>query len=259
MAISKKIRFEVFKRDSFTCQYCGNSAPNIILEVDHIQPVSKGGSDDIMNLITSCFDCNRGKSDRILSDDAAINKKITQLNLLNERKNQLEMLYEYQSELLNIENDTIEKIDDIVSEIFGFYLSDVGKNNFKKYIKKFGFNEIIESMKICQEQYCILDSENPENIYTNESVELAIKKLPLILNNREKLKNKPYLKDLYYIRGILKNRGIVRLNKTNYYNVMNLLEILYNNNFSIDEIKLFALSCNEYQEIVNITNKFIKG
>lgn len=40
---------------------------------------------------------------------------------------------------------------------------------------------------------------------------------------------------------------------------MNLLEILYNNNFSIDEIKLFALSCNEYQEIVNITNKFIKG
>jgi 5-methylcytosine-specific restriction endonuclease McrA len=60
-AIPKKLRFEVFKRDSFTCQYCGKSAPDIILEVDHIHPVSRGGEEDITNLITSCFDCNRGK------------------------------------------------------------------------------------------------------------------------------------------------------------------------------------------------------
>jgi 5-methylcytosine-specific restriction endonuclease McrA len=49
MAISKKIRFEVFKRDSFICQYCGRSAPNVTLEVDHIEPISKGGTDDILN------------------------------------------------------------------------------------------------------------------------------------------------------------------------------------------------------------------
>ena len=40
-AISKKLRFEVFKRDSFTCQYCGKSAPDVILHVDHILPVKK--------------------------------------------------------------------------------------------------------------------------------------------------------------------------------------------------------------------------
>ena len=40
--ISKALRFEVFKRDSFTCQYCGRSAPEVVLEVDHIVPVSKG-------------------------------------------------------------------------------------------------------------------------------------------------------------------------------------------------------------------------
>lgn len=52
-ALSKSIRFEVFKRDSFKCQYCGGEAPNVLLHVDHIEPVSKGGTNDITNLITS--------------------------------------------------------------------------------------------------------------------------------------------------------------------------------------------------------------
>ena len=43
--ISKKTRFEVFKRDSFKCQYCGASAPEAILVVDHIDPFSKGGAE----------------------------------------------------------------------------------------------------------------------------------------------------------------------------------------------------------------------
>ncbi len=64
--LSKKLRFEVFKRDGFTCQYCGRSAPDVILEVDHIKSVKNGGDNDIMNLITSCFDCNRGKGKRKL-------------------------------------------------------------------------------------------------------------------------------------------------------------------------------------------------
>lgn len=59
--LSSKIRFEVFKRDSFTCQYCGKSAPGVILEVDHIVPVSGGGDNDMKNLITACHDCNIGK------------------------------------------------------------------------------------------------------------------------------------------------------------------------------------------------------
>ena len=60
-SLTKKVRFEVFKRDSFICQYCGSKAPDVILEVDHLNPVKEGGSNDIMNLVTSCFSCNRGK------------------------------------------------------------------------------------------------------------------------------------------------------------------------------------------------------
>jgi hypothetical protein len=67
VTVSSKLRFEVFKRDGFTCQYCGRKTPAVVLELDHIDPKSKGGGNEETNLITSCFDCNRGKGARVLS------------------------------------------------------------------------------------------------------------------------------------------------------------------------------------------------
>jgi hypothetical protein len=65
-ALSKKIRFEVFKKDNFTCQYCGAKAPKVELHVDHIKPVSRGGTNELENLTTSCLPCNLGKGNREL-------------------------------------------------------------------------------------------------------------------------------------------------------------------------------------------------
>jgi len=95
MTVGKKLRFEVFKRDSFTCQYCGKSAPDVILHADHIHPKSKGGLDDITNLVTSCADCNLGKGARELSDDSVIKKQQAQLEQLQERREQYERLVLY--------------------------------------------------------------------------------------------------------------------------------------------------------------------
>lgn len=53
-AVGHKLCFEVFKRDSFTGQYCGVKAPDVVLNVDHIHPVAEGGGADILNLVTSC-------------------------------------------------------------------------------------------------------------------------------------------------------------------------------------------------------------
>lgn len=61
MSVSVRTRFDIFKRDKFTCQYCGQSSPLVVLEIDHILPICEGGGDDILNLITSCWGCNRGK------------------------------------------------------------------------------------------------------------------------------------------------------------------------------------------------------
>lgn len=60
--ISKRTRFEVFKRDLFACQYCGSTPPKVILHVDHIVAVANGGKNDLDNLVTSCDSCNLGKS-----------------------------------------------------------------------------------------------------------------------------------------------------------------------------------------------------
>lgn len=62
MSVSKRVRFEVFKRDKFTCQYCGKRPPEVMLEVDHVVPRCDGGSDDMANLVTACVPCNRGKA-----------------------------------------------------------------------------------------------------------------------------------------------------------------------------------------------------
>jgi len=65
--VSLSTRTKVLERDKYTCQMCGrNRHEGVKLEVDHIIPVSKGGSNNMSNLQTLCFDCNRGKSAKIL-------------------------------------------------------------------------------------------------------------------------------------------------------------------------------------------------
>ena len=70
MSVSKTTRFEVFKRDRFTCQYCGKRPPDVTLECDHVLARAEGGGDEMANLTTSCWDCNRGKGARNLGDRA---------------------------------------------------------------------------------------------------------------------------------------------------------------------------------------------
>ncbi|HUC25387.1 MAG TPA: HNH endonuclease [Streptosporangiaceae bacterium] len=65
MAVSSKLRYLVFRRDNYTCRYCGASAPDVQLEADHVMPRSKGGRDVLENLVTACQACNGGKSNAL--------------------------------------------------------------------------------------------------------------------------------------------------------------------------------------------------
>ena len=69
MAVSKRLRFEVLKRDDHTCRYCGAKAPDAKLTVDHVTPVALGGTDDASNLVAACCECNSGKSSTTPTDD----------------------------------------------------------------------------------------------------------------------------------------------------------------------------------------------
>ena len=61
---SSAVIMRVFKRDMFTCVYCGVNGSNAELQCDHIIPISKGGSNHIANLATACRKCNQSKGNR---------------------------------------------------------------------------------------------------------------------------------------------------------------------------------------------------
>jgi len=90
MPVSARARFDVFKRDNFTCRYCGNASPVVVLEVDHVIPVCTGGGDDLMNLVTSCWECNRGKSGVPLSQVVTGEDPHDRAVMLLERERQLQ-------------------------------------------------------------------------------------------------------------------------------------------------------------------------
>jgi hypothetical protein len=76
MAVSKRLRFEILRRDNHTCRYCGAAAPAVKLTVDHVVPEVLGGKDEPSNLVTACEPCNSGKTS--LSPDAGIVEDIKQ-------------------------------------------------------------------------------------------------------------------------------------------------------------------------------------
>ncbi len=63
-----KLRFEILKRDDFKCVYCGRGSSEVILEIDHVNPVAAGGDSRVENLVTACKDCNIGKKDFLLNE-----------------------------------------------------------------------------------------------------------------------------------------------------------------------------------------------
>lgn len=68
--MTRKLREFIKKRDNYTCCYCGNSTykePNLLLEIDHIIPIAKGGRTTEDNLQTLCWKCNRAKSDKVIN------------------------------------------------------------------------------------------------------------------------------------------------------------------------------------------------
>jgi len=145
-AISKKMRFEVFKRDKFTCQYCGRMAPDVILEVDHIKPVAEGGETEMINLVTSCKECNRGKGKRELTDDSAVKMQQKQLLDLAEKSEQLEMMVKWKDELLALGNKEAELISDYIRETYGAVVNDNGKRRIKLWMKKYSVGELISAI-----------------------------------------------------------------------------------------------------------------
>ena len=150
---SKRLRFDVFKRDNFECQYCGAKPPKVPLEIDHIVPVSKDGMTTIDNLVTACFDCNRGKANIELDNipqslsETMERRKLAQLQYVEYKK-----ILKKEKVLIAADILCVEIIYNNAFEDFVF--TDRFKITVKNFIQKLGVEETIDSMeKACNKIY----------------------------------------------------------------------------------------------------------
>lgn len=145
-ALSKKTRFDVFKRDCFICQYCGSTPPSVVLQIDHINPVSNGGTNDIDNLITACFECNNGKSDGLLSvAPKTIDEKHA---ILREKELQIKEFMRLQKRIrIRIE----KQVDEVESVFQDYFIHQYFTARFRTSVKNFAerlpLNEILAAME----------------------------------------------------------------------------------------------------------------
>lgn len=244
--ISKKTRFEIFKRDKFTCQFCGQIAPNVILEIDHIKPVVKGGDNNLLNLLTSCFDCNRGKSKNELNDDSILKKQTNQLKLLEEKRQQLELLAKWKKSLCSIDNEYIKFYQKLFKKLskVNFVLNEKGKTDILNLRKKYSDEEIIDAVETSFRQYYYFpENENDKSEQWNK----AFNFIPKILAVRKRTKDNPELSALYYCRGILRNKAKYK----NDWQIMEYLKNLLDANYSIEEIKEACFSCYSWNDFIN--------
>lgn len=146
--LSTSLRFEVFKRDAFTCQYCGSRAPEVVLELDHIEPISKGGSDELLNLITSCWQCNRGKGDRRLGDNAVLARQHAQLAELQERREQIDMLLRWRDSNCDLAEQEVDAFCQHWSKVLaGWSINESGRASVRNLIGKHGLARVLDALE----------------------------------------------------------------------------------------------------------------
>lgn len=145
-AISKKTRFEVFKRDSFVCQYCGEHPPAVILHVDHIHPVASGGGNGMDNLITACEACNQGKSANLLSDiPQSLQDKAIQII---EREAQIKGFQKVMRAKKSRIDDEATEVCDVYETLNpGFTLNEKALISVRNFVEKLGLHEVVSAME----------------------------------------------------------------------------------------------------------------
>ncbi len=236
---SKSIRFETFKRDSFTCQYRGRKAPDVLLNVDHIEPVAGGGTNDLLNLITAWRDCNSGKSKRRFSDTTVIDKQRAQLEELQERREQIDMMFQWQKGLRELQAEVVKRLHDFwIDHVPGFTLNEHGIRGLKKLHKTYSVDQILSAIRIAADQYLDFQDGAP----TKESVEIAWKKVGGICRMARLDCEDPNLRRLYYVRGILRHH----FSYCNDGQAMTLLRKAHDLNASMTSLEDLAKSANNW-------------
>ena len=230
--IPNALRFEVFKRDKFCCQYCGRKAPEIILQVDHLHAVSKGGGNEILNLITSCVECNSGKSNKQLTETAILDKTRVQLEELEERRQQLEMMVQWKKSLTDAGDRLTEAIGKQLEDASGYVMAEDDLAKIRRLIREFGYDDVSDAAVIAIDQY--FRRENGKVIQS--SLDVAIGKLGGICKRRRQKRTNPEEDELYFALNIWKKVAGPQHNLTN-ASAMNAIRAAHARGVPLNKIK----------------------
>jgi hypothetical protein len=151
-ALSTRTRFEIFKRDEFTCAYCGGTPPAVVLHCDHILAVANGGGNEPENLITSCSSCNLGKSDVPLERVSAPLSEVFKRN-----QESAEQLKEYEKFLTERRAENEVRFNAVsqfllnlweVENAEGQVVCGVYEESIRMFLKRMPAQEIMECLEV---------------------------------------------------------------------------------------------------------------
>jgi hypothetical protein len=117
VGLSKRTRFEIFKRDGFKCVYCGATPVDRPLHVDHVEAVAEGGDNDPANLVTACDSCNLGKSAVPLEAKALGTGRVTEADA--DHAEQIRDYLAVQREVAKAKREVVDSLVDYWCESLG--------------------------------------------------------------------------------------------------------------------------------------------
>lgn len=180
------------------------SAPTVVLEVDHVTPISAGGTNDVLNLVTACFDCNRGKGKKRIDDVSATTRRIPELSARQERLEQIQMLERWYRELGNADREILGLVCRYWEQRCpGWAVNNAGRSTIDKHLRKFGPDVLFEAMRRSADQYIEWCGETD---VTEQSWDTAFNKIGAICNTIARYGTNAPLDRLLYVRGIARNR-----------------------------------------------------
>lgn len=254
-AVSKATRFEVFKRDKFTCQYCGAKAPDVMLECDHIHPRAKGGGRELTNLVTACRACNNGKRDKTLSDDSVVTKQHAQLAQLQERREQLEMMMEWQRGLVDLTAETVDSIERLFSDFVpGWHMNEASVNDVRAGLARYPLDEVVTMLREAAQKHVRFAGSQA----TEESAEVVIRVFLNELKYRKKRQQDPVGSELAYISGIVKKRCI-RWSTSRIIHCRERLREAHDEGVTLPELKRIAIESGSWRDWNDHMDDYLRG
>lgn len=162
-ALSKRTRFEVFKRDGFRCAYCGSTPNDGPLHVDHVVPVAEGGANEPSNLVTACASCNLGKSAVPLGRGVL---PAVDPDAVADQAEQIRAWLEAQKAVIEAKERVEQEMVDLWCRTFGVRECnwDV-PGRLLKILNEWGMAKLCEALQICSGRRFYKDADRLRYVY----------------------------------------------------------------------------------------------